>query len=125
MDSTGTHVQTYTTLDAHAGGEPLRLILSGVPELRGESILARRAEMLAEHDHIRRALMWVALNVGRQRANFVGTFAVSVYSGLGAESLHPLSVWTTLLNYGVIAPDGPIALTALTAPFETLAMRLV
>lgn len=58
MDSTGTHVQTYATLDAHAGGEPLRLILSGVPELRGESILARRAEMLAEHDHIRRALMW-------------------------------------------------------------------
>ena len=33
---------------------------------------------------------------------------MSVYSGLGAESLHPLSPLTTTLNYGVIRPDGAI-----------------
>ncbi|HUR54707.1 MAG TPA: hypothetical protein VMZ71_11285 [Gemmataceae bacterium] len=55
---------------------------------------------------LRRPLWWLALNVGRQRANYFGTFAVSVYSALGAESLHPLSPCTTLLNYGVISPDG-------------------
>jgi hypothetical protein len=38
----------------------------------------------------------------------VGTFGVSVYSGLGAESLHPLSLMTTTLNYGVIAEDGTV-----------------
>ena len=57
---------------------------------------------------LRRLLWWVGLNVGRQRANYFGTFGVSVYSALGAESLHPLSPLTTTLNYGVFAADGSI-----------------
>lgn len=57
---------------------------------------------------LRRLLWWVGLNIGRQRANYFGTFAVSVYSALGAESLHPLSPLTSTLNYGVIAPDGTV-----------------
>jgi len=36
---------------------------------------------------LRRLLMWIGLNIGRQRPNFFGTFALSVYSALGAESL--------------------------------------
>jgi hypothetical protein len=58
---------------------------------------------------LRRLLWWVGLNVsGRQRARIMGTFGVSVYSGLGAAGLHPLSVATTTLNYGVIEPDGTV-----------------
>jgi len=57
---------------------------------------------------VRRLLWWVGLNVGRQRANYFGTFGVSVYSALGAESLHPLSPLTTTLNYGVFAADGTV-----------------
>jgi hypothetical protein len=56
---------------------------------------------------LRRMLWWIGLNIGRQRGNFFGTFAVSVYSALKAESLHPLSPLTTLLNYGVIT-DGSL-----------------
>jgi hypothetical protein len=55
---------------------------------------------------IRRALWWICLNWGRQRGNYFGTFGVSVYSALNAESLHPLSPLTTLLNYGVMSSDG-------------------
>lgn len=55
---------------------------------------------------VRRLLWWLGLNMGRQRANYFGTFGVSVYSALGAESLHPLSPLTTTLNYGVFAADG-------------------
>ena len=55
---------------------------------------------------LRRAFWWICLNFGRQRANYFGTFAVSVYSALQAESLHPLSPITTLLNYGVMSGDG-------------------
>jgi hypothetical protein len=58
---------------------------------------------------LRRMLWWIGLNIGRQRGNFFGTFGVSVYSALNAESLHPLSPLTTLLNYGVIEPDGSVA----------------
>lgn len=55
---------------------------------------------------LRRAFWWVCLNFARQRANYFGTFGVSVYSALNAESLHPLSPITTLLNYGVMDEDG-------------------
>jgi hypothetical protein len=57
---------------------------------------------------LRRLVWWVGLNVGRQRANYFGTFGISVYSALGAESLHPLTPLTTTLNYGVFAPDGSL-----------------
>lgn len=58
---------------------------------------------------LRRLLWWIGLNVwGRKRAAYMGTCGVSVYAGLGAASLHPLSLLTTTLNYGVIEPDGSI-----------------
>ncbi|MEJ0013011.1 MAG: hypothetical protein WDM94_10395 [Bauldia sp.] len=58
---------------------------------------------------IRRAVWWLGLNIGRQRGNYFGTFGLTVYSGLGAESLHPISPLTGVLNYGVIADDGTVA----------------
>jgi hypothetical protein len=58
---------------------------------------------------LRRLLWWIGLNVwGRKRAAFLGTSGISVYAGLGAASLHPLSLMTTTLNYGVIEPDGSV-----------------
>jgi hypothetical protein len=57
---------------------------------------------------LRRLLMGLALNVGRQRGNYFGTFGLSVYSALKAESLHPLAPLTSLWNYGVIAADGEV-----------------
>jgi proline racemase len=45
------------TIDAHAAGEPLRLILSGVPEPQGATMLDKRAWLKRTADHLRRALM--------------------------------------------------------------------
>ncbi len=57
----------------------------------------------------RRLLWWYMLNVrGARKAEFAGTFGVSVYSSLGAESLHPLSPLTTTLNYGIIDDRGQV-----------------
>jgi hypothetical protein len=58
---------------------------------------------------VRRLVWWIGLNVsGRKRAHFMGTSGVTVYSGLGASSLHPLTLLTSTLNYGVIEPDGSV-----------------
>jgi hypothetical protein len=57
---------------------------------------------------VRRALLWLGLNLSRTRPGQLGTFGLSVYSSLGAESLHPLSPLTTTLNYGVIDHDGTV-----------------
>lgn len=55
---------------------------------------------------LRWLLMWLGLNIARQRANYFGTFQLSVYSALGAESFNPLTPLTTFLNYGPIDEDG-------------------
>jgi hypothetical protein len=55
---------------------------------------------------LRRTLWWIGLNIGRSRWHFFATFGLSVYSALNAESLHPLSPLTTLLNYGVMTGEG-------------------
>jgi hypothetical protein len=57
---------------------------------------------------LRRIAWWIGLNWGRQRGNYFGTFGVSVYSSLGAESLHPLAPVTTVLNYGIISKSGEV-----------------
>ena len=60
---------------------------------------------------IRRSMWWFALNVsGDIRARVFGTFAISVYSALGAESLHPISPSTVLLNFGFIDSKGEVKL---------------
>jgi len=59
---------------------------------------------------LRRLAWWLALNLsGRKRAGYLGTFGVSAYSGLGAESLHPISPLTATMNYGTIGKDGTVS----------------
>ena len=70
----------------------------------------RSLKMLRYPRPVRRALWWIGLNVGRYRARHFGTFGVSVYAALGAESLHPLSPLTAILNYGVFSPAGEVDL---------------
>ncbi len=47
-----------TTIDAHTEGEPFRVIVSGFPELPGDTILARRRYARAHYEDLRTALMW-------------------------------------------------------------------
>ncbi|CAN5808180.1 hypothetical protein BH23PLA1_BH23PLA1_02980 [soil metagenome] len=58
---------------------------------------------------LRRFLWWSTLNVsGPKRAKRFGTFGISSYGALGAESLHPISPLTTTLTYGPIDPVGQV-----------------
>ncbi len=83
---------------AHVSSVPVEQ----VKDFRRSIRIARLPRML------RRLMWWIGLNVGRQRGNYFGTFTLSVYSALNAESLHPLTPLTTLLNYGVIGSDGAV-----------------
>jgi hypothetical protein len=58
---------------------------------------------------VRRLLWWSTLNVsGYKRAKRFGTFGLSSYGSLGAESLHPISPLTTTLTFGPIDADGRV-----------------
>ena len=46
------------TIDAHTGGEPLRIIISGFPKLNGNTLLEKRASAKNQFDEIRKALIW-------------------------------------------------------------------
>ncbi|HID89155.1 MAG TPA: proline racemase [Anaerolineae bacterium] len=47
-----------TTIDAHTAGEPLRVIVDGVPALPGATILEKRRYFREHLDFLRTALMW-------------------------------------------------------------------
>jgi hypothetical protein len=76
----------------------------------GSASAVRRQLLIARFPWpLRRLLWWLGLNCnGRFRARLMGTFGVSVYSGLGASSLHPMCIVTSTLTYGVIGPDGHV-----------------
>ena len=58
----------------------------------------------------RQLLWWYALNQsGPGRARRLGTFGLSTYSALGAQSLHPLSPLSTTLNNGPLRGDGTMS----------------
>jgi 4-hydroxyproline epimerase len=49
---------TFTCIDGHTCGNPVRLVAGGGPLLHGESMMERRAHFLAEYDWIRTGLMF-------------------------------------------------------------------
>lgn len=58
---------------------------------------------------IRRMFWWSTLNLsGYKRAKRFGTFGLTSYGALGAESLHPISPLTTTLTYGPISKSGDV-----------------
>jgi proline racemase len=52
------HWQKITSIDMHTGGEPLRVITSGLPEIKGKNVLEKRRYFREHCDHIRTGLMW-------------------------------------------------------------------
>ncbi|MCG8311520.1 MAG: proline racemase family protein [Cytophagales bacterium] len=45
-------------IDMHTGGEPLRVVTGGFPEILGNGVLEKRIYVKDNHDDLRRALMW-------------------------------------------------------------------
>lgn len=89
------------TIDAHAAGEPLRVITDGLPALPGATILERRRYMRTHLDHIRRALMWEP----RGHFNMYGcvvTPPVTPGADLGVLFMHNEG-YSTMCGHGIIA----------------------
>jgi proline racemase len=93
--------RTMTTIDAHAAGEPLRIVTAGLPPLPGATILERRQVMLAHHDDLRRILMWEP----RGHADMYGcilTPPVSPAAAYGVLFMHNEG-YSTMCGHGIIA----------------------
>src|SRR5881398_1816558 len=51
------HWAKITTIDMHAGGEPLRVYISGLPPIEGRTVLEKRRYFREHYDHIRKGTM--------------------------------------------------------------------
>jgi trans-L-3-hydroxyproline dehydratase len=52
------HWTRIHTIDMHTGGEPLRVIVAGLPPIEGRTVLEKRRYFRAHYDHLRTGLMW-------------------------------------------------------------------
>lgn len=94
-------IHRIRTIDAHAAGEPLRLIVDGFPNAQGKTMLAKREWVRQRHDWLRRALMFEP----RGHADMYGavlTEAVVPGSHAGVLFMHNEG-YSTMCGHGVIA----------------------
>ncbi|MCA9864521.1 MAG: proline racemase family protein [Thermomicrobiales bacterium] len=108
--------RVFSTIDAHAAGEPLRIITAGAPLLPGDTILERRQYMEEHHDDIRRVLLFEP----RGHADMYGAiltppvtpeadFGVLFLTNEGYSSMcghGVIALTTTLLEMGMLPRAG-------------------
>ncbi|VVD71274.1 hydroxyproline-2-epimerase [Pandoraea cepalis] len=93
--------RTVSTVEMHTGGEPFRIVTSGLPRLPGDTIVARRAWLVDHLDDVRRSLMWEP----RGHADMYGgylTSPVSQNADFGVIFLHNEG-YSDHCGHGVIA----------------------
>jgi len=94
------HWLKITTIDAHTAGEPFRVITGGLPDLPGDTILARRRHIKNHLDYLRTALMWEP----RGHADMYGgiiTPPVTRGADFGILFLHNEG-YSTMCGHGII-----------------------
>lgn len=107
-----------TTIDAHAAGEPLRVITGGLPPIPGDTILAKRRYAREQLDHLRRALMWEP----RGHADMYGcipTGPVTPGGDLGVLFLHNEG-FSTMCGHGIIGLVTVVLETGMIEPREQI-----
>ncbi len=90
-----------TTVDMHTAGEPLRVIVSGYPEIQGDTILAKRKWARENADNLRKILMYEP----RGHADMYGCLVVepeSDDSDFGVLFMHNEG-YSTMCGHAIIA----------------------
>ena len=94
-------IHKIRTIDSHAAGEPLRLVIEGLPSPDGRSMLEKRAWAIKRLDHLRRAIMLEP----RGHTDMYGallTEPVTKSSDAGILFMHNEG-WSTMCGHGIIA----------------------
>lgn len=91
----------YQTVDVHVEGEPLRIIIDGLPEIKGETQLERRAYCMENLDHIRELLMFEPRGHHGMYGCII-TPPAKETSDFGVLFMHNEG-WSTMCGHGIIA----------------------
>ena len=93
--------RSYTTIDAHTAGEPLRIVTAGVPRLPGATILEKRRWVKENMDDVRKTLMWEP----RGHADMYGAYLtepVTPQADMGVIFMHNEG-YSDMCGHGIIA----------------------
>ena len=93
--------QKLTVIDSHAGGEPFRIVVDGLPDIPGETVLERRRYAERSLDHLRRGLMWEPRGHADMYGGWLGA-PVADDSDLSVLFLHNEG-FSTMCGHGIIA----------------------
>ena len=91
----------FQTVDLHVEGEPLRIIVDGLPEIKGETQLERRAYCMKHLDHIRKILMFEPRGHHGMYGCII-TPPAKETSDFGVLFMHNEG-WSTMCGHGIIA----------------------
>jgi len=94
-------IHRIRTIDAHAAGEPLRLVVEGLPSPEGATMLDKRAWAEKHLDHLRRSIMLEP----RGHIDMYGallTEPVTAGAHAGVLFMHNEG-WSTMCGHGVVA----------------------
>lgn len=95
------YIRTIQTIDAHTGGEPLRILVSGMPPVPGNTILEKRSWLKANRDDLRQFLM----NEPRGHADMYGAYllpATTPAADFGVIFIHNEG-YSDMCGHGIIA----------------------
>jgi trans-L-3-hydroxyproline dehydratase len=114
------------TVDMHAGGEPVRIVVSGYPEIPGDTILEKRRHAAEDFDHLRKLLMFEP----RGHADMYGVIPVTPdhpeadlavlfmhnegYSTMCGHATIAVARWA--IECGLVPPREPVTEFALQVP---------
>lgn len=94
-------LRTIQTVDAHTGGEPLRILVTGMPPVPGKNILEKRAWLKENRDDLRQFLM----NEPRGHADMYGAYLLpptTADADFGVIFIHNEG-YSDMCGHGIIA----------------------
>lgn len=106
-------------VDAHTEGEPLRVVVSGFPQLEGRTVLERRRDARDEHDGLRRTLMWEPRGHADMYGCLVGP-AMTPEADISVLFTHNAG-FSTMCGHGIIGVVTALLETGVVWPSETVA----
>ena len=117
---------SFTVVDSHTMGEPTRIVLSGVPDLPGNTMIEKKEYFLEHYDWIRTALMYeprghkdmfgaVITKPVHEEADF-GILFIEAAGCLNMCGHGTIGAVTVLINTGIIKAVEPVTHVTLDAP---------
>lgn len=116
----------FKVLDIHAGGAPSRLVYSGLPRLRGSTVMEKMQEFASLHDWIRSALVLeprggaltsaIVLTEPAHPEAHVGAFFMEPHGYLPMCGSDAIAMTTALVETGQVAVTGPETVVRIDTP---------